>query len=205
MNITVMSSDKIPKKNIYRGQTSIRRAPRYRAPRASVPRENGAVLVLSLLILMVLTMLAVMAMDGSRFAYKMSVNRIFYDEAFNHSESARKASAQSVRQIVLKGEIQPELMSSGLSAEFNEERVTDKLVYRNGQIYADIYISKGVTIANRSGAAIAQFQGYSGTGQGLGAKGSVIKMVEVRSAGRVMGRGLDNLRVWTASDYRIVP
>jgi len=168
-------------------------------------REKGAVLVMSLLILTVLTMLAVMAMDGSRFAYKMSVNRIFYDEAFNHSESARKASAQAVRQLVLTGELSPDILSLSLSADINEDTETEKLVYKNGQISGDIYISKGVTLANRSGAAIAQFQGYSGAGQGLGAKGSIIKMVEVRSAGRVIGRGLDNLRVWTASDYRIVP
>ena len=71
MSIDVMCRDKVQGETTCKQYVSKVVAFRKGVLRENAPRESGAVLVLSLLLLMVLTMLAVMAMNGSRFAYSI--------------------------------------------------------------------------------------------------------------------------------------
>jgi len=180
--------------------------------------QAGSVLAVSLLILLVLTLIAVTAMDGSSLGYKMSMNSIYHEEAFNNSESARTAVTGAVVQYLDGGEDWASVnMPDGLSVDSNGGQISanngaSENIYNNASlqkdfsyskagITADIYVLKGPTSPNTAGAGSAQLTGYSGGGIGAGGAGGVYKYYEMRSN----GTSKSNAKSWTAVEFRHVP
>jgi len=185
--------------------------------------QNGAVLAITLLLLLVLSMLAVMATESSLFAYKMSVNRVFYEEAFNNSESTRNISRTAINDYLRERQWSSVALTPGLSVDASHASATQSntgaspiedryqpdtlvrdLTYRTARISGDVYVLDGITVPNTIGAGSSQHQGYSGIGIGLGSAGSLMKLYEVRSAGMPAGRENEGVKVWTVSDYRFI-
>ncbi len=187
-------------------------------------RQSGAALAISLMILLVLTMVALSAMDGSSLGYKMGANAVYHEEAFNNSESGRLPVGQAVAEFLFYGEwdgiadsttnlgvfdedldllgengaseVQSEVngLDSDLSYELKDSN--DKVL-----ISADIAIFKSNTVVNRDGAGSAQLKGYHGAGTGIGGQGGVHKYFELRS----QGAGPSGASSKTAADFRYVP
>jgi hypothetical protein len=184
-------------------------------------KEKGAVLILSLLLLAMMTMLTLMSIESSQFAYKVAVNRADYDEAFNNSESVRSIGAGVVKDYFQKGRWSETSLpdnltldqnakdpSSDLSSSINRydpNALTKLMSYRSNTISGDFYLLPGHTRLNDAGVGSSQFQSYSGVGAGVGSIGSMVKYMELRSVGMVAGKENRGLKVWTASDYRFVP
>jgi len=79
--------------------------------------------------------------------------------------------------------------------------LTKDLSFSSGDIKGGVYVLKGQSVQNTSGAGSAQYKGYGGTGVARGGQGGVHKYFEFRSE----GEGASNAKSWTASDYRYVP
>ena len=179
-------------------------------------KHRGAVLVIALLLLLILSMVSVTAMDRSVINFKMSANSIYHEEAFNHSESARNSSLAVIDDYLYAGNWNDVLMPSGLSINvgggkleldnaasedlMNNESLQQDFSLRDSAIQGDVFVLKGSTVYNHHGAGSAQYKGYGGTGVGAGAAGGVFKYYEFRS----VGTGRSNTKSWTASDYRYV-
>jgi Tfp pilus assembly protein PilX len=179
-------------------------------------RQYGAVLVIALLVLLVMTILGVSAMESSSLSFKMSANSIYLEEAFNHSESVRNISAHVIDDYLYEGGWAGVAMPAGLEPiqnnggfalanDSSENRMDNDslkkdLGYQYLGIKGDVYILKGSTSHNYSGASAAQLKGYSGTGVSAGGAGGTFTYYEIRS----VGLGRSNARAWTASDYRYV-
>lgn len=183
-------------------------------------RQQGATLLVALLLLMVLTMVGITSMESSNLSFKMSVNMIHHDEAFNNSESARTAAMDVIPDYLDAAEWDAVSMPSGLDVAANAgdllgdnvrsdntpENPLDSstlrldLVFSEGDMNGDIYVLKGRTVQNTMGAGSAQYKGYSGAGAGIGGPGGAFKFFELRSHGKSSG----SAESWTASDYRYV-
>lgn len=185
-------------------------------------KQQGAALAMALMVLLIMTLVAVSAMDGSTLGYKMSVNSIYHQEAFSASESARDAVHEPFIEFMFEEDWNNVTMPDGLddigephflNANADAEDVTDTsslandLAYRlednNGNIIVegDIMVTIGQTVVNTSGAGSAQYKGYHGAGVGMGGQGGIHKYFEFRSG----GRSTANAAAWTAADFRYVP
>lgn len=179
-------------------------------------RQTGAVLATALLILLVLTLVAVTAMDSSNLSFRMSVNSTYHDQSFNNSESARISSTSVLQEYLYEGEWTNVILPTGLSVaagggeliEANgdtEDRYLNSSLQKDLQfssqgITADIYVLRGPTVLNSAGAGSAQWKGYGGTGVAAGASGGAYKFYEFRS----VGTNKSGAQSWTASDYKYV-
>jgi|GEM_PF-2046224 len=189
-------------------------------------RQGGAALAISLMILLVLTMVALSAMDGSSLGYKMGANAVYHEEAFNNSESGREPIGQAVVDFIEygewdgvadgtgalslfdtdldllaengAGEDQTKVGSSGLTSDLSYELEND-----SGKVLisAEVAVFRGNTVANSSGAGSAQLKGYHGAGVGIGGQGGLHKYFELRS----QGEGPSSAASSTAADFRYVP
>lgn len=184
--------------------------------RNALNRQRGAVLAIALLMLLVITILGVSAMKSSSLSFKMSANSLYLEEAFNHSESVRNISAQVIDDYLSEGGSAGLAMPTGLtfvesnggfalangSSEdrMDNDSLTKDLSYQHSGIKGSVYILKGSTSHNYSGASAAQLNGYSGTGVSAGGAGGTFTYYEIRS----VGLGKSNSIAWTASDYRYV-
>ncbi len=185
-------------------------------------RQEGAALAVSLLLLLVLTLVAVTAMDNSNLGFKMAANSVYHDEAFNYSESAREVSGSVIPEYLFEGAWSAvDTASLNLTVDSNggalegdnvnssgtDEDPLDRstlqrdFAYSESGISGDVYVLKGQTVQNLSGAGSAQYKGYGGTGVALGGQGGFFKYFELQSE----GIGRSNAESWTASDYRFVP
>lgn len=184
-------------------------------PLNQVNRQQGATLLIALLLLMVLTMVGITSMESSNLSFKMSVNMIHHDEAFNNSESARTAATDALPEYLDAAEWDEDDMPVGFAYASAGDLLGDKgasenpldsatlqrdLAYSEGDIQGDIYVLKGRTVQNTMGAGSAQYKGYSGAGTGIGGPGGAFKFFELRSHGSSSG----SAEAWTASDYRYV-
>jgi len=179
-------------------------------------KQRGAVLAIALLLLLVMTILAVSAMENSSLSFKMSANSIYLEEAFNHSESVSNISTEVIDDYLYEGGWVGVAMPMGLEVVQNngtlalengrsENRMDNDslqkdLTYQHSGIKGDVYVLKGSTTHNYYGASAAQSKGYSGTGVSAGGAGGAFTYYEIRS----VGIGRSNSTAWTASDYRYV-
>jgi len=185
-------------------------------------RQHGAALAVALMVLLIMTLVAISAMEGSTLGYKMSANSIYHEEAFSASESARDSVGETFIDYMFEEDWTEVAFSDGLDVlgtpNFYEANavgeeladtsslVTDldyDLQDGNGDtvIKGEIAVVIGQTIVNTSGAGSAQYKGYHGAGVGMGGQGGVFKYFEFRSE----GEGTANASSWTAADFRFVP
>lgn len=186
--------------------------------------QQGAALAVALMVLLVLTLVAVSAMDGSTLGFKMGANAIYHEEAFNNSESGRDPIGQALVDFAEYGEwdgvvdnVNGDLQTVSNDLDLLDDNVnTEDLQVRNGlttdlvysqtlangaKIEANVAVFKGKTVANSSGSGAAQYKGYHGAGVGIGGEGGMHKYFEFRSE----GNGPSNAEAWTATDFRYVP
>lgn len=187
-------------------------------PLNQVNRQQGATLLIALLLLMVLTMVGITSMESSNLSFKMSVNMIHHDEAFNNSESARTAAEDVLLDYIDAADWEAVSLPTGLSVDanagdllgdngasenpLNSSTLQRDLAFNDAalNIEGDVYVLKGRTVQNTMGAGSAQFKGYGGAGTGIGGPGGAFKFFELRSHGKSSG----SAESWTASDYRYV-
>ena len=186
--------------------------------------QQGAALAVALMVLLVLTLVAISAMDGSTLGFKMGANAVYHEEAFNNSESGREPIGQTLVDFVEYGEWDGvvdndngklQTVSDTLDL-IDDNSGTEDQQYRTGldsdftyshtlssgeKIEANVAVFKGKTIVNTSGAGSAQYKGYHGAGVGIGGKGGMHKYFEFRSE----GIGRSNAESWTSADFRYVP
>lgn len=169
--------------------------------------QRGTVLVIALLMLLIMTLLAVSAMESSQINFKMSANSIYLDEAFNHSENVRNLTTEVIEDYLKEESWSDVNLPIGLTrAESNSDNqrtddfMLNSLSYHHLSVQGDVYIVKGSVSHNYLGTSSAQLKGYSGAGFASGAAGGVIAYYEIRSKGRARY----NATAWTASDYRFV-
>ena len=170
--------------------------------------QGGATLVVTIIIVAGLSALAMSVFESSRFAFNMSANRLYYEQAFNHAESSRKASMAIIPALLGGDDLEGLSVSPSLTFEGSalaDARPAPTIHYQSGRVNGEVRLIAGRSSANRSGAGIAQFMGYSGLGVGQGAKGSLVKYYEIRSAGSAEGIKNKSMKVCTASDYRFIP
>jgi len=183
-------------------------------------KQSGAVLVISLLLILVLSIFAVTAMESSQFSMKMAANRIYYETAFNHAESTRNAGLSIMPEYLTQTNwdsisIPENLMVDKSSESLFTEKTVDEAAIYSGEIQSDfsfhsekvkgeMYVIAGPTQLNL-GAALSQSQGYQNTGSGLGSKGGMVKYYRLNSVGISPLKGGGSLEVWTSSDYRYTP
>ncbi|TNC82246.1 MAG: hypothetical protein C9356_04310 [Oleiphilus sp.] len=186
--------------------------------------QRGAALAVALMVLLVLTLVAVSAMDGSTLGFKMGANAVYHEEAFNNAESGRNPLGQALVDFAEYGEwdgiidnvdgdlktVATDLdllgdnggsedlqIKTGLTTDFEYSQTLS-----NGKkIEASVAVFKGKTVVNTSGAGSAQYKGYHGAGVGIGGEGGMHKYFEFRSE----GTGQSNAEAWTAADFRYVP
>lgn len=179
-------------------------------------KQGGAVLAIALLILLVMTILAVAAMESSSLSFKMSANSIYLEEAFNHSESVRNISAGVIDDYLYEGGWAGVAMPTGLAVvqhngalalangraenRMDNDSLQKDLSYQLSGIKGDVYVLKGSTSHNYRGTSAAQLNGYGGAGLSTAGAGGAFTYYEIRS----LGLGRSNARAWTASDYRYV-
>jgi Tfp pilus assembly protein PilX len=179
-------------------------------------KQDGAVLAIALLILLVMTILGVAAMESSSLSFKMSANSIYLEEAFNHSESVRNISTDVIDAYLSEGRWEGVTLPAGLhvvqgngalaitngSSEnrMDNDSLQKDLSYDHLGIKGDVYILKGITTHNDQGTSAAQLNGYGGAGVSTAGAGGAFTYYEIRS----VGLGRSNSRAWTASDYRYV-
>ena len=179
-------------------------------------KQRGAVLAVSLLLLLVLTLVAVTSMDGTNMSFKMSANNVYHDEAFNNSESTRVASTSVLYEYLKEGAWVDVNMPNGLAVfpgngrldEVNgddEDRLDygtllPDLVFDDSGMTGQTSVLTGLTSLNDKGGSISQYKGYSGAGNSAGAAGGSYKFYEFRS----VGTSKSNANARTASDYKYV-
>ena len=185
--------------------------------------QQGAALAVALMVLLVLTLVAISAMDGSTLGFKMGANAVYHEEAFNNSESGREPIGQALVDFAEYGEWDDIVIESGpdktelqtvasdldlLGDNGSENQqltngLTTDFTYMDtaNNIEANISVFKGKTVANTSGAGSAQYKGYHGAGIGIGGEGGMHKYFEFRSE----GVGPSSAESWTAADFRYVP
>jgi len=167
--------------------------------------QQGMVLVVALLLLLILTMTASLSLEGSQFAYKMSVNRLAYDEALTNSESARKFAADSLHSYLShSSSAMTSLPSMDDKSLIESESLPPYLHYNKEGATGDVYVLTRATTQNSEGSGSSQYQGYRGAGIGMAGGGSLVKYYEVRSIGYSSRPAGKPIKVWTASDYRFV-
>jgi len=171
--------------------------------------QRGATLVISLLLILVLSIFAVTAMESSQFSMKMAANRIYYETAFNHAESTRKAGMSVMQEYLTEMDwglvsIPENLMVEKSAESFLSPPLPSDFSFDAENVKGEMYIVSGPTQLNL-GAALSQFQGYQKTGSGLGSKGSMVKYFQLNSVGRRNLMGGGSLAVWTSSDYKYMP
>jgi len=190
-------------------------------------QQKGAALAVALFVLLVMTLVAISAMDGSTLGFKMGANAVYHEEAFNNSESGREPVGQALVDYAEYGEwtdiitndTELGYFDTGLGDDLDivannavtedqqlvtglDMDLTFEQTLTNGKsIEANIAVFKGKTIVNKQGAGSAQYKGYHGAGVGIGGEGGIHKYFEFRSE----GEGPSDAESWTAADFRYVP
>lgn len=194
----------------------------------SMPRgQKGAVLAVALMLLLVMTIVAISAMDGSTLGFKMSANSVYHEEAFNNSESGREVVGDMLvqynafddwSQVDAPAEVLDrngvQMTSSTLDTDFkvsngagentwDTSSLDTDIIYRDtvNDIEAEIAVVRSVVSQNVEGAGTAQYQGYRGIGKGLAGQGGAHIYFEFRSE----GIGQANAEAVTSADFRYVP
>lgn len=184
----------------------------------SPQKQRGAVLALSLMILLVMTIVAISAMEGTTLGYKMSANAVYQDQAFNNAESGLPGAGDSVIEFLEYSDWkQVDFTGTGytskgnniaLAIDHDKEKIYENqteidLEFNdpNSDIRADISILRLGTSVNTGGSGARQLRGYHGAGVGAGGAGGYIGYYEFRSNGQA-GKGS---QAWNAVDFRYVP
>jgi len=179
--------------------------------------QTGMTLILSMLLILVLSLLAVTAMEGSQFAVKMSVNRLIYEKALSHADSSRRTSVDLIEEYLYQTHSSPTSQIKNVTLDdyghhlFSSDSTVEsgnfdpEITIDSGEIKGSVYVSSRESRMNSVGAGSAQFQGYNGVGNGLGAKGGFVKYYEINSVGISRVPGGNSLEVWTATDFRFIP
>jgi hypothetical protein len=182
--------------------------------------QSGAALAISLLLLLILTLVAITSMEGSNLGFKMSVNMISHEEAFNNSESARLGALDVMPDYIDQADWNRVTLPAGLALSSAAELMLDNdasenpldttsldqdFRYARDGMHGDVFVLKGQTVQNTYGAGSAQYKGYGGAGVGVGGAGGAFKYFELRSKGeRQKSDGTVVAESWTGSDYRYV-
>jgi len=185
-------------------------------------RQGGIVLAVSLILLLVLTLVAVIAMRGATLDLKIVKNTVDRNYAFEVSEGSRQLANTALDQHTHYRDWSSFSMPAGLapvnssSILFNDTANLGDLSAGNvdmeyrvdsagGTDYddatdlrADIFVTRvDSRIATGAGAAIGE--GYAGLGQGAAAGGGLI-FFDLRS----VGMGVNNASATTGTQYRHV-
>ena len=176
-------------------------------------RQKGAVLATTLILLAVLTLVAVPTMQDSNLEFKMSMNAVSHETAFNNAESGRLATIEALPEAYYEMDWSTVKKASGLtpvvsngdirSANKASENLYDistldkDVDYADGDIDADIYIMKGQAVQT-PGSGSAMSGGYKGLGKD-GGQGAIFTLYEIRT----VGFGPQNARAVLAVDYKV--
>ncbi len=189
---------------------------------AKPPPSRGYVLVTSLILLLVLTLVAVTAMQYTQIEITLSANNAYHDQAFQSSESARGAVEAVLdahvhqrawnERVPLPGGLEPIdndgdgqwdvlfLGNDDLETLTETASLVVDAVYHSagGKIDADVAVYQTERSA-AAGAGQCMSCGYQGLGKGA-AGGGLWMFFELRSVGHAMA----GARATTSSDYRVV-
>ena len=188
--------------------------------------QTGAVLVTSLVFLLVLTLVAVIAMQSTITDQKISTNVAFKTKSFEYSEAPRpKAGDVMDAHVFERGWDNVLTASTSESADYANLNIVDKTkdLYLENDIGEDPLdpstLSKDMTYSRtvgsetitsdltvyRNGAhalpghSAAMVSGYEGTGKAMAGSGSAV-FYDVRSE----GQAASNARTVTSADVRVL-
>lgn len=134
----------------------------YITVRNNIKQQSGAVLIISLLMLVVLTLLGVTAMSSSTMGEKMSANNMNYNAAFHASESAVEAALDD---------------ASSLAQAINSAApvtITVDLGDPNISTSADVtYLGSGIALGFSLGQNSSSFSSYRFDATGTAIKNNV--------------------------------
>lgn len=123
--------------------------------------EQGAVLVISLIFLLILSFIGVSSMQGTSLQEKMSGNLRDRSSAFNAAEAGLREGEREARSNYFNGTLDADTSSSGTySSSFSSNEEPSW----NAELLAEIYVSTSID-ADPSGAVIkvtASSNGLSG-------------------------------------------
>lgn len=181
--------------------------------------QRGAVLIIGLIFLIIISIAGISGMEISNLDYKMASNSAFKNQSFQASETGRITVGDAVSQYIYDRSWDNASVHSNLSftdVDFNplalnssSEDVfdTDTLVKdmnfslvksdTTEAIESDIYIIRSPTVNVSSGGGLQQLAGYRGAGKGVASSGSSIYF-ELRARGTANG----GAQTITASEYR---
>ena len=193
--------------------------------------ERGAVLVLSLLLLSVLTMLSLSLIDSSLYTFKSQISRLEHQRALHNSDSVRRMAKTHIEAYLKNRDwslvensngliLDPEgavyfenVLSlgghSGDLGNYQAHKPKKLFSYQSEQISGEVYLSSSIIVSLQQGSSVSQFRSYEGFSSGLGAEGSLILYLEIHSVGSAFAskKGTISGRkeaVHTISDYRLV-
>lgn len=181
--------------------------------------QNGAVLVVGLILLVIIAIAAIAGMEISNLDYKMASNAAFKNQSFQASETGRITTGDAVNQYIYDrswdnasihtnlsftdSQFNPLALNTDTEDVFNTETLVKDMKFSIAtsalvqEVSSDIYIIRAPTASVASGGGLQQLAGYRGAGKGVATSGSSIYF-ELREKGSANG-GAETI---TASEYR---
>lgn len=182
-------------------------------------KQNGAILVIGLVLLIVVAIAAIAGMEISNLDYKMASNSAFKNQSFQASETGRITAGDAVNQYIYDRswtnatthpnlsfedtEFNPLALNSDVEDVFDTDTLIKDMDFSVVQsivaeeIASDIYIVRAPTASVALGGGLQQLAGYRGAGKGVATSGSSIYF-ELRAKGSANG----GAQTITASEYR---
>lgn len=184
----------------------------------SKKRQQGAILIIGLILLVIVAITAIASMEISNLDYKMASNSAFKSQSFQASETGRVSAGNAIKEYIydrswndanthinlsfdssfnplaLNDETEDIFDTDTLVADMNFSVIQSAIAEK---ISSDIYIVR-IPVANvATGGGLQQLAGYRGAGKGIATSGSAIYF-ELRARGMAKG----GAQTVTASEYR---
>ena len=181
--------------------------------------QDGAVLAVGLILLIIIAIAAIAGMEISNLDYKMSSNAAFKNQSFQASETGRITTGDAVNQYIYDrswdnatihsnlsftdSQFNPLALNTDTEDVFDTETLVKDMAFSVAtsalvqEVAADIYIVRAPTASVATGGGLQQLAGYRGAGKGVATSGSSIYF-ELRAKGMANG-GAETI---TASEYR---
>jgi hypothetical protein len=173
-------------------------------------KDKGFVLILVMLLMMILSLSAFVAVEQSQLSYKSNNARLAQIKARQISEDGRLIAINKLESLLRDNKLKIDDLASdkpisdSLLESLKMEGFEHFLSTSKKNSSADIYIKELPNQQLKNGVSLSQNMAYSGLGKGLGNHGSFSSRYELRSKGVSNDKGHDVV-FWTASDYRFMP
>jgi hypothetical protein len=191
--------------------------------------NRGAVLIVSLLLLSILTMLSLTVMDDSHLVFKSQAVRLQHQRAIYRADKINALVHKAIESYLPLRDWAAATLPSGLSLDTKgqdyfetmlsrssfssqpKEQVSSEIEtnlvrlfrYDADGVVADISLIQRYKVRNISGSAVMQHRSYDGISSAAGEQGSTTLYFEIHCVVELSRGNVAAQKAYTISDYRL--